>query len=149
MRLEDEIKQSKFKNEFHKATLNIIFTAAWLNGEHTRFFKKYGISPQQYNILRILRGQHPKPATINLLIERMLDKMSNASRLVEKLRLKEFVERCANEKDRRAVDVVITKKGIDLLTEIDTTSLESIGKISEEDAVVLNKILDKFRESKT
>src|SRR5688572_20535772 len=102
MKLEEEIRQGKFKSEHHKAVLNIIYTAGWLNGIHTRILKKYGISPQQFNILRILRGQHPKPATINLLIERMLDKMSNASRLVDKLKVKGLVERRQCDQDRRA-----------------------------------------------
>jgi DNA-binding MarR family transcriptional regulator len=82
MKLEKEIQQSKFQNEFQKLYLNIIYTASWLNLKNTQRLKPYGISPQQYNILRILRGQHPNSATVTLLTERMLDKNSNASRLV-------------------------------------------------------------------
>ena len=93
MRLEKEIKSKTFKDPFEKLVVNIIYTWNWLNYWHNQQFKKYGISQQQYNILRILRGQYPNPATVNLLKERMLDKMSNASRLVEKLRQKGLVER--------------------------------------------------------
>ena len=88
MKLEEEIKQATFKNEFHKSIINIVYTSGWLSTILTQRLKPYDISIQQFNILRILRGQHPKPATVLLIQERMLDKMSNASRLVEKLRIK-------------------------------------------------------------
>src|SRR4051812_44694265 len=108
MRLEEEIKQSKFKSEYHKVGVNIIYTANWLSHQHTKQCKEYDITPEQFNILRILRGQHPKPATVNLMIERMLNKMSNVSRLVEKLRKKGLVDRLTCKEDRRACDVLIT-----------------------------------------
>lgn len=92
MKIEDAIKQSKFKNEYEKLVVNILYTAGWIELEISRIFKEYGITIQQYNILRILRGQYPKPATINMLIDRMIDKMSNASRLVDKLLAKKLVE---------------------------------------------------------
>lgn len=148
MGLKEDIKQSRFNSEHHKAVINIVYTSNWLNGIHTRFLKQYGISPEQFNLLRILRGQHPKPATVNLLIDRMLDKMSNASRLVEKLRLKNLVERRQNNNDRRAVDVIITQKGLELLGTIDK-SLDTLvnirDKISSQEAEELNRILDKMR----
>ena len=110
--------------------------------------KAFGISPQQYNILRILKGQFPNAASVNLLIERMLDKMSNASRLVEKLKQKGLVERKTCEKDRRQVDVLITDKGIKLLEEMNT-KLKDIQSdyqtITEEEARELNRLLDKLR----
>lgn len=74
MKIEDAIKQSKFKNEYEKLVVNILYTAGWIELEISRIFKEYGITIQQYNILRILRGQYPKPATINMLIGRMIDK---------------------------------------------------------------------------
>ena len=148
MELGKEIKQTKFSDEYQKAMLNVLYTGNWVNSMHTRFFKQYAISPQQYNILRILKGQHPKPASVNLLIERMLDKMSNASRLVEKLRQKNLVERVVSETDRRQVDVSITNEGIALLDTIhnDASILEEcFRKLSEEEVFFLNKILDKIR----
>jgi DNA-binding MarR family transcriptional regulator len=148
LKLEEEIKQKKFANEYHKAVVNIIYTGNCINNIQLRFLKAFGISGQQFNILRILRGQHSKPVTINILMERMLDKMSNASRLVEKLRLKGLVERKISSGDRRAVDVVITPKGLDLLAELDKEphlGLEMTFNISVTEAEQLNRILDKMR----
>jgi DNA-binding MarR family transcriptional regulator len=148
MELGKEIKQAKFNDEYQKAMLNVLYTGNWVNSMHTRFFKQYSISPQQYNILRILKGQHPKPASVNLLIERMLDKMSNASRLVEKLRQKKLVKRNVSEIDRRQVDVSLTEKGMLLLENIqkDEVVLEACFRnLSEEEVFFLNKILDKIR----
>jgi len=148
MKLGDEIKQKKFANEYQKMVVNLLFTHSWLNDQHSQLMKPYGISVQQYNILRILRGQHPKPASVNLLIDRMIDKMSNASRLVEKLRQKELVERHMCETDRRKVDVIISEKGLQVLTEIDDRmkDLQDYSDaVSEEEAKELNRILDKLR----
>ena len=88
MELEKEINQKKFRNETHKLGVNIIYTFNWLNNIQSEFFKSSGITSQQFNVLRILRGQNPNPASVKLIRERMLDKMSDASRIVEKLRLK-------------------------------------------------------------
>lgn len=148
VRLEDEIKQSKFKNEYHKLGVNVVFTANWLSHSHSKQCKEYDITPEQFNILRILRGQHPKPATVNLMIERMLNKMSNVSRLVEKLRKKGLVERQTCQEDRRACDVAITKKGLDLLLELDKAEKEwqkMLTNLSETEAEKLNQLLDKLR----
>ena len=148
MKIGKEIKQEKFKSEHQKMLINIFFTSGWLSSKHSGSLKPYGISTQQFNILRILRGQYPKPATVNLLIERMLDKNSNASRLVEKLRLKKLVERATCPEDRRAVNVIITKKGIELLTELDKQEvvfLKGLKNISAEQAEQLNFLLDTLR----
>ena len=149
MKIEDEIKQSKFKNGHEKLVINLMFTGNWMYTNNTQRFKPFGISPEQYNILRILRGQHPNSVTINLLIERMLNKMSNASRLVEKLRQKDLLERRQCEADRRAVDVVITQKGLDMLSEIDLSNddwTKSTIKLSDKDTSELNRLLDLLRE---
>lgn len=147
--IQTEIKQSKFQSEFSKLMINIIFTGNWLSASHARGMKKYGISTSQYNILRILRGQYPNPATINIISERMLDRMSNTSRLVEKLREKGYLERKTCSSDRRAVDILITEKGKQLLTTLDPlmTSLEEpLRNLSAEEAYQLNDLLDKIRE---
>ncbi len=148
MEIGKEIKQTKFKSEYQKLLINIIFTSNWLGAAHACSLKTYGISPQQYNLMRILRGQHPKPATVNLLIDRMLDKNSNASRLVEKLRLKKLVERATCPDDRRAVNVIITDKGLDMLNEIDqqdSNFMKLLKKLDEQEAGQLNSLLDKLR----
>lgn len=150
MKLEDEIKQKKFKSEYQKLLLNVIFTGNWLNSQSIKSFKPFGVSPQQYNVLRILKGQHPNAITVNQIAERMLDKNSNASRLVDKLVLKELVKRETCESDRRQMDVAITDKGLKLLTNMDK-NIEHIdklmeNKISKKDAEMINSILDKIRE---
>ena len=141
--------QSSFKNEYEKMAVNIIYTANWLQLSHSKQLKFFGISIQQYNILRILRGQYPNPATVHLLTERMLDKMSNASRLVEKLRLKDLIERRECLKDRRAVDVIITQKGLDVLSELDGIQKnweQQLKVLTVSEAQMLNQLLDKLRK---
>lgn len=149
MKIEDEIKQSAFKNDFQKAHINLIYTSGWLQLSMAALFKPYGITLPQYNILRILRGQHPKPATISLLIDRMLDKTSNASRIVDKLEAKDLVTRKQCSEDRRTVDVMITEKGLALLTQMEEIEYESrrgIMHLSADEAAELNRLLDKIRD---
>ena len=118
MKLEEEIGQKIFKNEIQKMMINIMYTSNWLQNILSDNLKDFDITPQQFNVLRILRGQHPNPARMHLLQERMLDKMSNASRLVERLRKKGLVLRKICRNDRRAVDVKITDSGLALLKRI-------------------------------
>ncbi|MCB9334693.1 MAG: MarR family transcriptional regulator [Flavobacteriales bacterium] len=150
MKLEEEIKQKKFKDEFQKLALNIMFTGNWLSNQSIKSFKPFGISPQQYNVLRILKGQYPQAISVNSITERMLDKNSNASRLVDKLVVKKLVERAVCEKDRRQVDVAITQNGIDLLEEmkdiVESSNIQFSKKITKEEAKIMNEILDKLRE---
>ena len=148
MKLEDEIVQKKFRSEAHKLGVNIIYTFNWVDAFNQNHFKKYGITGQQFNLLRILRGQHPKPATIKLLKERMLDKMSDTSRIVEKLRLKGLVDRHICPSDRRNCDVLISSKGLDLLTEIDKEEKkldDFFCALNENEKKQLNDLLDKLR----
>jgi DNA-binding MarR family transcriptional regulator len=148
MKLEDEIAQNQFRNEYQKAAINLVYSFGWLNSRQVDFLKRYDITMQQFNILRILRGQHPKPATIKLIKERMLDKMSDASRIVEKLRLKGLADRKICPNDRRNVDVCITDKGLKLLQEIDYQADEMDGvlfTLSEDEVKQLNYLLDKLR----
>lgn len=147
MELEKEIAQKSFKSERHKAMVNLIYTYYWANNLTRSDFTDYDITPQQYNILRILRGQYPNPSTINLLKERMLDKMCDASRMVDRLKQKDLIERCVNKKDRRSVDIVISQKGLDLLSKIDTeVDQERVTKnLTEDEAKQLNALLDKLR----
>jgi DNA-binding MarR family transcriptional regulator len=148
MKLEDEIKQKKFTNEFHKANVNLIFTSTWLNALHHKIFKKYGISNQQFNILRILRGQNGATVHLKLLTERMLDKMSNTSRLVEKLFQKKLVERNICKDNRRQIDIKLSATGLELVNEI-SEELEKKHKgkqnLSIDEAKELNRLLDKLR----
>ncbi len=148
MRIDDEIQSSKFEDNFHKAVINITYTYGWLNNTFRCQFEKYNLTQQQFNILRILRGQYPKPATVNLLKERMLDKMSDASRIVDRLVQKGLVSRCTNNKDRRAVDIRISEVGLDILSKLDVefkTSDILKNNLTEEEAGILSDLLDKMR----
>lgn len=144
----EEIKQKKFKSEYNKLLINVMYTHSWLNSLQGRIFKQHGITPQQYNSLRILKGQLPEAASVNLLKDRMIDKMSNVSRIIDKLKAKELVTRRTCKADRRQVDVKITQKGLDLLHAISLEMDEwekQLHNITEDEAHALNELLDKWR----
>jgi len=147
MKVEQAIKQKSFKDPFLKLEVNILYSASIINNLNAKFFRAYQISPQQFNVLRILRGSYPKPLTLNLITERMIDIMSNATRLVDKLVIKGFVSKKINEYNRRQVDILITKDGLDLLASIDIVMdkiLDKYNNLTEEEAIQLNKLLDKL-----
>jgi DNA-binding MarR family transcriptional regulator len=149
MRLEEAIKQTKFVSQQQKAFLNLFYLSGLMKSAQARFFKQHDLSPEQYNILRILRGQYPNPANIGLLQDRMLDKMSNASRLVEKLKQKSLLSREECPKDRRQVEVLITQSGLDLLEYLDPAirSFEmDFRGLNEEELIKLNELLDKLSD---
>jgi len=148
MRIEEEIQSTNFEDNYHKAVVNITYTYGWLNNTFRCKFEKHKLTNQQFNVLRILRGQYPKPATINLIKERMLDKMSDASRIVDRLVQKGLVSRCTNNKDRRAVDIRISDKGLEVLSIMDNefkTKELLKNNLSDEEAVKLSELLDKLR----
>lgn len=147
-KIEDAIQQKEFKDQFNKAVVNLIFTHSYLVTAQNILFKPHDLSPEQYNVLRILRGQNGVPTTVSSIQDRMLNKMSNASRLVEKLKLKELVQREECPSDRRQVDVLITEKGLDLLSLLEIQVEEgnrSFVKLTKEEAIQLNDLLDKLR----
>jgi len=148
MSLEQDIKQEKFESEFHKVAVNILFTSSWLYNINADRLKAHGITPEQYNVLRILRGNHPIALMLAEVTSRMIDKSSNATRLVEKLRIKGLVKREICEGNRRQVDIFITDKGLSILKKIDGEESEWIAtlkSISKTEAQELNRILDKLR----
>lgn len=148
MSLEREIQQERFANEYEKAAVNILFTSSWLHSLNSARLKKHDITPEQFNVLRILRGSAPKAMMLADITCRMLDKNSNATRLVEKLRQKGFVKREICENNRRQVDISITDKGLSVLKAIDaddSTWLSMLKNISKQEASELNRILDKLR----
>lgn len=146
-RIDEELK-SRFESEQQKAMLNVMFTANWFKSQQVGLFKPYGISPQQYNILRILRGAKDR-VNMHCVKERMIDRAPNATRLTDKLIAKGLVERERCEEDRRVVYVRISAKGLDMLNNIDkknrATMQESVDRLSAEEAVVLNRLLDTWR----
>ncbi|SDX32652.1 MarR family winged helix-turn-helix transcriptional regulator [Hymenobacter psychrophilus] len=149
MKIEDEIKQAAFRDDYQKAHVNLIFTANWLQQQQSGFFKQFGLTLPQFNILRILRGQHPRPATVNLLIERMLDKTSNASRIVDKLEAKQLVTRRVCPSNRRAVDIRISEDGLALLGRLDAAMASQqfgVQNLTLAEAAQLSGLLDKIRD---
>ena len=136
---------SKFANSKVKALLNIIYTANWINSHQNAFFKPYGISPQQYNILRILRGAK-EPLKVQVIKERMLERAPNATRLMDKLCAKKFIDRLPCPEDRRVVHIAITKEGLALLKEIDENFNQDLLKnLTLKEANLLSDLLDKIR----
>jgi DNA-binding MarR family transcriptional regulator len=150
MSIETDIKQKKFRSPYQKLALNLMYTTKWLEYKQLESFKEYDITPQQYNVLRILRGQQGNPIKVSDITERMLDKSSNTSRLVDKLLAKNLAKRTSCESDRRAVDVVITEEGLELLKVLDPFIEDWENRfniISEAEAEQISALLDKLREN--
>jgi MarR family transcriptional regulator, 2-MHQ and catechol-resistance regulon repressor len=136
---------SKFANNRIKALLNILYTANWISGFQNEFFKSFGISPQQFNILRILKGAG-EPVNVQIIKDRMIERSPNATRLMDKLCAKGLIERIPSDIDRRVVKIAITKKGHALLDSIpDNFNHELLKNLNEEEAEQLSKLLDKMR----
>jgi DNA-binding MarR family transcriptional regulator len=147
-KIEEAIKQAQFKDVYNKAVVNLLYTHSYLVGFQTSVLKPQDLSPEQYNVLRILRGQQGKPVTIAAIQERMLNTMSNASRLVDKLKSKDLVKREECPENRRKVDVLITEKGLRLLDLLEPQIAEVNKKaihLDEAELVILNGLLDKLR----
>ena len=149
MKIEQEIRQPKFKSANEKALINLIFTSNWLHYKQQELFKPYGITPQQYNILRILKGQHPSSISGTEIKNRMLDKNSDVSRLLDRLVLKALIEKKTCPVDKRASDVFITSTGLALLDKLANKQKEvdMILSLSKEEAEQLSNLLDKSRGS--
>ncbi|MFB9861829.1 MarR family transcriptional regulator [Rufibacter immobilis] len=149
MRLEDELKQKSFKSPHHRMIVNVMFTGNWLLKELSCQLKPLGLSSQQNNVLGILRGQYPNPATLGLIQERMMDRDSNATRLVDKLLEKGLVTRCQCSENRRKVDIIITEKGLELLKETDKIIQgleERFKQINPDEAALIGELMDKIRD---
>jgi DNA-binding MarR family transcriptional regulator len=150
MSINQDIKQHRqFRNEHHKATVNILFSSNWLMENIKKFLQAEDITPQQYNILRILRGSG-KPLSTLQIRERMLDKMSDTSRIVDRLLKKGLVEKKTSQADKRLVDVTISKKGLDALDRLDKNNRSLDGilfNLDHDEAKALNDLLDKMRGS--
>ncbi len=151
MELEQELKMSHFQSEHHKAQLNILFTASWLRNLGSHYLKNHDLSHEQYNVLRILRGQSGNPLCVRDITARMIDKSSNTTRIIDKLESKEMLARQASQADRRELQISITPKGLEVLKALD----EDFGilpkntlNLTDSEAHILNKLLDKLRDMK-
>ncbi len=150
MGIDKDIQQTKFRNVYQKAGINLIYTLGWMKDRTKPIFDAEGITPQQFNILRILRGSFPKPLSTLQIRERMLEKMSDTSRIVDRLITKGLVKKVICKSDRRLVDVIISDKGKKLLERLDDRQAEIDGVLSnltEKEAAVLSDLLDKLRNS--
>jgi DNA-binding MarR family transcriptional regulator len=147
-RIEDEIKQSKFRSEGQKLIINLIYTYNQISGQMATLLQPHGLTMQQYNILRILKGQYPNPSTNNLVKDRMLDRNSDVTRLIDRMIRNGWVTRTSCEKDRRRVDILITQQGLDVLDAIQTqeTDLDVIAmRLPEDEQRAMNDMLDRLR----
>jgi len=147
MGIEQDIQQPNFRNEFQKMGINLLFTANWLNEQIGKILSEEGVTQQQYNILRILRGSATPLSTLKIR-ERMLDKMSDTSRIVDRLIAKELVVKNTCEKDKRLVDITLSPKGLDLVDQLDQFNdrIDALlNGINASEAATMNQILDKIR----
>ena len=137
--------QSRFANKKIKALLNIMYTANWISSKQNAFFKPFGLSPQQYNVLRILRGAG-EPLPVQTIKDRMIERSPNATRMMDKLCSKALIKRVPCPTDRRVVHIEINKQGLKLLDTIDQSFKEDIlEKLTLKEADTLSKLLDKIR----
>lgn len=152
MNIDSAIQQPRFRNEYQKVMVNILYSAGWITENQKRFLEPEDITPQQYNILRILRGS-VKPLSTLQIRERMLDKMSDTSRIVDRLLLKGLVGKKTCTTDKRLVDITISEKGLEMLERLDARNHELdhmvSSTLSTEEAEELNTLLDKMRSAVT
>ncbi|MBE2288930.1 MAG: MarR family transcriptional regulator [Chitinophagaceae bacterium] len=150
MRLEDAIKSNKFRDEKHKASLNVLYTAYWLKSNFTQVFKACGLTMEQHNVLRILKGMHPEPMCVKEIGARILEKNSNVPRIIDRLVAKKLVKRAQSKQDKRETMISLTEKGIEVIDharkEIDTYA-NSLINMNEDDARSLNELLEKMRSN--
>lgn len=148
MGIEKDINQLKFRNEYQKAMINLVYTFNWMREKTSGIIDAEGITPQQFNILRILRGSYPVPLSTLQIRDRMLDKMSDTSRIVDRLILKDLVKKITCKADKRLVDITITEKGMKLLERLDKRQDEMDGilkNLTKKEAIILSNLLDKIR----
>lgn len=148
MGIDQDILQAKFRNEYQKAAINLLYTYGWLTEKTKEFFIVEDITPQQFNILRILRGSHPEPLSTLQIRERMIDKMSDTSRIVDRLITKGLVKKGVCKADRRLVDVMISDKGRKLLERLDKRQDDMdniLNNLTKKEAATLSELLDKIR----
>lgn len=150
MKIEEAIRQPNFTDSYQKAIINLMYTANWLREEQTKLLKPYDILPQHFNVMRIIRGRHPKPVSPGEIKEVMIDKTNDLTRLLDKLEKKGWIQRRLCPANRRKMDVTLTEDGIKILQETSNAMNAFTGKLktrfSDKEAVSLSKLLDKLRE---
>lgn len=147
-KLEDEVFQRDFRNEYHKGIVNLVYTSGFINTSLQQLFSRYELTMQQFNILRILRGIHPESCSNSYIKERMLDKNSDVTRIISRLVSRRLVARQSSKADRRKVEIRIQPAGLDLLYHMDENTCEEeqiLNNLTEEEVADLNRLLDKIR----
>jgi len=148
VKLEEAIKSTKFKSEVHKAILNTLYTAWWLKTVMSKELKEFGLTHEQYNVLRILKGKYPEQMCVRDVACRMIEKSSNVPRIIDRLELKKLVKRSTSDIDKRETVITLTQSGITILeasTVIVTKTMDGIMEINNQDAAILNRLLEKVR----
>jgi DNA-binding MarR family transcriptional regulator len=148
VKLETAIQSTKFKSEVHKAGLNILYTAWWLKTVMSREMKEFGLTHEQYNVLRILKGKYPEQMCVRDIACRMIEKNSNVPRIIDRLELKKLVKRATSAIDKRETVITLTQSGITILnatTEVIDRLTDELLSINEKDACELNQLLEKVR----
>ena len=150
MSIEKDIKQKHFKNPYHKVTVNMMYTNGWLVNKYSKILKPYNLTDQQFKVLKILRVSYPQPCTVNYIIEGMIDRMSNVSRLVDKLVAKNLVLKVKSTYDLRSVNIILTDKGKSMIEELIILIKEyenSFFGLEEDEIKKLNNFLEKLRKN--
>lgn len=148
MKLEEAIQTNKFKSEVHKASINLLYSAWWIKTILTKELKEYGLTHEQYNVLRILKGKHPESLCVKDIAERMIEKNSNVPRIIDRLVIKKLVKRGTSSQDRRETNITLTGAGLSILE----SSTQEVNKtingqlnLNEEEAEQLNRLVEKMR----
>jgi len=152
MKLEQAIQSTKFKSEVQKAVIHILYTAWWLKTMTARELKEFGLTHEQYNVLRILKGKHPEQMCVRDIASRMIEKNSNVPRIIDRLEIKKLVKRTTSQLDKRETVITITQGGIALLEASTLVIEDKVLKdftMTEEEAVTLNLLLEKIRETES
>lgn len=148
VKLEQAIKSTKFKNELHKAGLNILYTAWWLKTVMSKELKEFGLTHEQYNVLRILKGKYPEQMCVRDIACRMIEKSSNVPRIIDRLEVKKLVKRSTSTIDKRETVITLTQSGITILeacTVTVTKMMDGVMEINNQEATTLNRLLEKVR----
>lgn len=150
MKLQEALKTERFKNERHKASLNILYTAYWMKTHLSVVFKQHGITEEQFNVMRILKGKHPNAMCVRDIASRMLEKNSNVPRIVDRLVIKKLVKRTTSKADKRETLITLTDKGVQDL-EVAGKAVEKrsneILDLTETEATQLHELLEKLRKT--
>lgn len=150
MKLEQAIQSTKFKNEVHKAGLNILYTAWWLKTVMSRELKEFGLTHEQYNVLRILKGKYPDQMCVRDIACRMIEKSSNVPRIIDRLEIKKLVKRSTSALDKRETVITLTQAGITILeasTVVLNRVMDEMMLVNETEAFDLNNLLEKVRSN--